>query len=703
MDWLDGYYENKAVARLVIYDGTNFRDSAGNAISVSGSGESNTASNVGVGGVGVFNDKVGVDLQFRNIIAKSSKVAVTLNDPNDEVEIDVTEANLSLNNIGGTIDLGGAQASGTIAAARMPAHTGDVTSSAGNVALTISSLAVTNSKLAQAAGNTVKGRISGTLGQVGDLSIATSSMLGRGPTGNIASLSVGSGLVITDTGIGTAAITGDVSIGADGVTSTIGTGVVVNAMLAANTIGNSKFAQMQTATVKGNSTGSTGNAQDCTLTGGLTMVSGAPGSLKSKGSFAIPCTFSTTTTMDDPGAEFVRFNNATLASVTQVAISASLGGRDLAGLFTTLGNAQIGFMSNNSTSLAHAAFEVTTSDDNGTGDFFTFTVTPIPNVGVLPANNEELQMLYWPSVGSGLTTQDVLDMDVVRTNVDGQLIDAEGVVISGSPSVADYAALVALNPATYDGFAVNVQSGLNNSLWVSNGTAWGPLNGEYVQERSTGSSVQKLIVPNAAITWTASNSGGVVRLTASGVHGLTTTPAVGSQIYVTAGTGWTAGSFHTIGTVVSTTVIDLTTAFSSHGNPTVADAGDEVPVKVITLPVLRSTTAVIVEANIEFSADAGSSSRRPKFYLDATALNNFNFTSATNTSQPFRWGFRNTGATNTQRALTGENNTGYAASTLPTLTAAVDTSTAKTITIAFIPAAANCSIELVNYVVTIRG
>ncbi|MEY3400804.1 MAG: hypothetical protein RLZZ86_407 [Cyanobacteriota bacterium] len=45
-------------------------------------GESNTASNVGTLGQGVFNQKTGVNLEFRNVAAASSKIDVTLNSNN---------------------------------------------------------------------------------------------------------------------------------------------------------------------------------------------------------------------------------------------------------------------------------------------------------------------------------------------------------------------------------------------------------------------------------------------------------------------------------------------------------------------------------------------------------------------------------------------------------------------------------------------
>lgn len=66
-----------------------------------GGGEANTASNIGVGGVGLFSSKVGVDLKFKNINAGSSKITVTNDNPNKEVDIDVDEAALDIGNMGG--------------------------------------------------------------------------------------------------------------------------------------------------------------------------------------------------------------------------------------------------------------------------------------------------------------------------------------------------------------------------------------------------------------------------------------------------------------------------------------------------------------------------------------------------------------------------------------------------------------------------
>lgn len=53
-----------------------------------GGGEANTASNVGTGGVGVFKQKTGTDLEFKKINAGSAKITITDDTGNNEVDVD---------------------------------------------------------------------------------------------------------------------------------------------------------------------------------------------------------------------------------------------------------------------------------------------------------------------------------------------------------------------------------------------------------------------------------------------------------------------------------------------------------------------------------------------------------------------------------------------------------------------------------------
>lgn len=58
-------------------------------------GEVNTASNVGTSGVGVFDDKVGVDLQFRTLRAASTKLSVTLDAQHKKIDFDVVPSQIA--------------------------------------------------------------------------------------------------------------------------------------------------------------------------------------------------------------------------------------------------------------------------------------------------------------------------------------------------------------------------------------------------------------------------------------------------------------------------------------------------------------------------------------------------------------------------------------------------------------------------------
>lgn len=76
------------------YYGTDGSGSKG-YFSLPASGEANTGSNIGTGGVGVFKQKNGTNLEFKNISAGSNKLVVTDDTANGNVSIDVNSANLT--------------------------------------------------------------------------------------------------------------------------------------------------------------------------------------------------------------------------------------------------------------------------------------------------------------------------------------------------------------------------------------------------------------------------------------------------------------------------------------------------------------------------------------------------------------------------------------------------------------------------------
>ncbi|MET0570941.1 MAG: hypothetical protein ABWZ79_05910 [Pedobacter agri] len=86
---------NYTVANLTA--GTNISITNGSgSITIDATGESNTASNVNVGGVGVFKQKTLADLEFRGVNAASSKISVALDAVNNEIDVDVVEANIPI-------------------------------------------------------------------------------------------------------------------------------------------------------------------------------------------------------------------------------------------------------------------------------------------------------------------------------------------------------------------------------------------------------------------------------------------------------------------------------------------------------------------------------------------------------------------------------------------------------------------------------
>lgn len=585
------------------------------------------------------------------------------------------------------------------------ALTGDVTASADGNVTTIADDAVTNAKAADMVANSIKANPTTGTASPQDVSISASQLAGRGPTGNIAGLTVGAGLTITDTTIGRPALTGDVTASADSNATTIATDAVTTAKIidnavtaakildanvttskiALNAVGNARLAKGAANTLKGNPTGALADLQDMTIQGGLSMD--GTSKIKAKSSISYGYTYSNNTTMGDPGSGGIRFNNTIFSSITQVAISNTTLLSRIIDTFmgTWASGGRMSMMANDVSSIAYGVFDITAVQDNTT--YFVFTITPID--GSIPTNGSEVLISY-DRPSSGLTSQDVLDMNITRFDANFNLIDKNSVVRSGSPSVADYAALVALNPATYENFAVVVSSGVNRSVWVSNGTAFGPLNGQYIQAKQN--TPGNFYVYPGNVTWTAADNGsGKVRLTSSAAHGITETNAEGSYLYlISGGTGWTAGTSHKItsGTgYVSTTQLDLDTNYTaSMGVPVFAKAGtvdaeSEIPLLSITLPVLRTNSSVILEFSVEFSDDAGTGIRRTKMDLDTTEMFTNGVGIANTRIVNYRWGFRNQNATNSQRGIAGSTSNGTGSNTSAPIDAAVDTSVAKTMTI----------------------
>jgi len=231
------------------------------------------------------------------------------------------------------------QATGTLQAAQEPAHTGDVTNTAGALALTIAANAVTNPKMANMTQNTIKGRVTASTGIPEDLTAAQavtviSSGSGGGtvnflradgtwaaPSASLANNSVTNAiladmaansfkgnntgatadpidmtvaqaktlLAITTSDISGVLLAAQEPAHTGDVTNTAGS-LALN--IATNAIINSDFAQAPANTIKGNNTGATANITDITIAQLATMFAGTLMRM-----FSVACAAAVTTTV----------------------------------------------------------------------------------------------------------------------------------------------------------------------------------------------------------------------------------------------------------------------------------------------------------------------------------------------------------------------------------------------------------------------
>lgn len=93
IDNIDTYLDKDDSDNLILHDDVIGTKTLAE-LAAGASGEANTGSNRGVGGVGVFYQKSGVDLQFKNINVASDKVVVSDDLTDHEIDIDLDQSKI---------------------------------------------------------------------------------------------------------------------------------------------------------------------------------------------------------------------------------------------------------------------------------------------------------------------------------------------------------------------------------------------------------------------------------------------------------------------------------------------------------------------------------------------------------------------------------------------------------------------------------
>ena len=123
----------------------------------------------------------------------------------------------------------------------------------------------------------------------------------------------------------------------------------------------------------------------------------------------------------------------------------------------------------------------------------------------------------------------------------------------------------------------------------------------------SGEPISVICVASTFTSLSYANNGGKVQITSSGVHGLTTSPAVGSSVYVSWVGGTGVSGLYTILSVDSTTAITIDLVYvAGLGTPTVAVAGTSITVSSINLPILLAGSQIRIHAPITVTNSANN-------------------------------------------------------------------------------------------------
>jgi len=199
-----------------------------------------------------------------------------------------------------------------------------------------------------------------------------------------------------------------------------------------------------------------------------------------------------------------------------------------------------------------------------------------------------------------------------------------------------------------------------------------------------------LIEVNSAFTGiTASDGGsGTTLLTSTGVHSLTAPVAVGVNVYIQSGTGWTPG-FYEVTAVPNTTSFKINIPFTGQGSPVVATLSTEVEVVSFTIPPLGMDTTTRITYTFS-STDLTSTSKTYSVKWNGDTINTYSATTA-----PIYAGMRmvqNLNSSTNKIISFPDSQNSLAISTLQPAMRTIDTSIPSTISITLRPNGPNIGV-----------
>ena len=309
--------------------------------------------------------------------------------------------------------------------------------------------------------------------------------------------------------------------------------------------------------------------------------------------------------------------------------------------------------------------------------------------------------------GSGVTSAELQAIqNFAYFDADFNLYDlANGVIRSGTQVAATVSALPAAASNIGNMYLVT-EVGTHGTLYFASnktGTAeWLPLNG-IATIYALGSPINAIAPASTftSVTATSANSGTDIQLASAGVHGLTTSPAVGCKIYVSAGTNWTAG-FYTIKSITNTTTLVLEEPWvASMGTPTIvlADNSTEMPVIAVSIPPMLERSTL----KIELAGELTASTNGKKTIIDFGSMRCYNKNN--NGSEGIESTIvriSNQGSKTAQKThYTLGNNTGYGSTAGVAVTGTENTANAVTLYLRYIFQTAN-EVHSINSLDVIR-